>query len=175
MCIELLACGATRFESDVLHHTGFASSYTKVIRDPKDLSKARLVKIIELSHSSPFMIVCSSTSVRTTWSLLQVISLSSKRLFFGISKAYYSPLTQISKGSCATVSFSTSVQVIPYYQTKQYPLPAMHIDESSLDTTHDRVLPDLLVLYSVERSNCTRESGFETRQRGKKRLPKERP
>ncbi|TFK53747.1 hypothetical protein OE88DRAFT_1724468 [Heliocybe sulcata] len=63
LCIYLLACGASRSLFEVLHHAGFASSYSKAVRDIKQLKNERLAKVAELARTRAFMIVWDNLNI----------------------------------------------------------------------------------------------------------------
>ncbi|KZT27989.1 hypothetical protein NEOLEDRAFT_1154640 [Neolentinus lepideus HHB14362 ss-1] len=190
LCIYLLACGATRSLFEVLHHAGFSSSYSKAIRDIRELKNERLAKVAEIARSRAFMIVWDNINIAfrveeqrhdskdhfdngTTATLIPLYGVGFGDLPLELKQFRRTRLPHIkyrprdllpSRDQVLEVEeemlwqleeilFQTypalqarfggereallTVMSIPLHKTEQYPLPAMHIDESSLDGTID--------------------------------------
>ncbi|KLO10215.1 hypothetical protein SCHPADRAFT_999732 [Schizopora paradoxa] len=191
MAFWLLAGGASKEQFDVLHHAGLCSSYSKLLRDLKELASQKLNEIRSIAKSSTIMIVWDNLNIAfkvaeqrennkahfdngTTASVivLEGIELGQlrntmvpprlyRRLSLEFSPSDILPTPEISKELDTTHLYHIidilldsfpnlrqrfgddnhppSKKQIPVHKTRQYPLPAMLLDESSLDGTLDVV------------------------------------
>ncbi|KAG1882050.1 hypothetical protein C8R48DRAFT_667742 [Suillus tomentosus] len=160
MCIYLLACGASHSMFEVLHHTRITSSYTKAVYCLKKMGTEHLNKIEALVKVHLFMIVWDNLNIAfrvseqrkdskdhfdngTTATLIPLIDIPNGHLSLYFLPPRLTRLPIINFGPQDLLpsleQFADNIKAppvvlsIPVHQTEQYPLPAMHIDESSID------------------------------------------
>ncbi|KAJ7881269.1 hypothetical protein B0H14DRAFT_2565850 [Mycena olivaceomarginata] len=150
-----LACNTPRRQFDVLAHAGLTVSYSKAISDLKGLSAEGLARLRRMVQEKACMIVWDNLNIvfkvaeqrhnskdsfenGTTATLIALYGGSARRedhRLWHVRRILLERFPKLGAKFKDDLGDIPVIQAIPLHRTEHFPMPAMKIDESSLDGT----------------------------------------